>query len=81
MERLRAAERAAKEKRAYLYANASTATPSTKAGGASVGSRVFEGTVVRVWSADQVSIAGKDGNERRVQLSSTRGPKCVVPLT
>ena len=40
--------------------------------------RSFEATVVRVWSADQLSLLPKDSKtERRVQLSSTRGPKCV----
>lgn len=82
-ENLRAADRAAKQKRLCLHANA--ATPSaidrslseTPNGTA----RAFEGTVVRVWSGDQISIATKDGKERRVQLSSTRGPKCIRLFT
>ncbi len=78
-ENLRAADRAAKQKRLCLHANAVTSsaigrslseTPNGTA-------RSFEGTVVRVWSGDQISIAAKDGKERRVQLSSTRGPKCI----
>jgi hypothetical protein len=78
-EKLRAADRAAKQKRLCLHANAAipsaierslTETPNGTA-------RLFEGTIVRVWSGDQVSIAGKDGKERRVQLSSTRGPKYI----
>ncbi|KIJ67884.1 hypothetical protein HYDPIDRAFT_25347 [Hydnomerulius pinastri MD-312] len=83
MERLRAAEKVAKEKRICLYANASTASASTatKTIGSSNGlSRSFEGTVIRVWSADQISVAATDsGKERRLQLSSTRGPKLSDP--
>lgn len=90
MERLRAAERAAKEKRACLYANAPVSSSAAGASGASgpairanggsgsgVGSkRDYEAVVIRIWSADQVSVAPKEGGkERRVQLSSTRAPK------
>jgi len=79
MERLRAAERAAKEKKLYLYANLPTSSAS-KTNGQSAGgsSRNFDGTVIRVWSGDQLSILDMDGKERRVQLSSTRAPKCVI---
>ena len=76
MERLRAAEKAAKEKRAYLYANAPA--PTTKSNGAAVngGPRTFDAIVTRVWSGDQISVVDKDGSkERRLQFSSTRGPK------
>ena len=81
MERLRAAEKTARERRAALYAtapapSASTATTGKSANGAS---KNFDGTVVRVWSGDQVSIVDRDGRERRVQLSSTRGPKLSDP--
>lgn len=79
MERLRAAEKVAKEKRAYLYASAPTSSvaASTKANSSpNVGSPSFEGLVIRVWSGDQISVAEKDsGKERRLHLSSTRGPK------
>ena len=80
MERLRAAERAAKEKKLYLYANLPTSSMASKTNGQSAGgsSRNFEGSVIRVWSGDQLSILDKDGKERRVQLSSTRAPKCVI---
>jgi endonuclease YncB( thermonuclease family) len=38
--------------------------------------KVFDATVVRVWSGDQVSVLGKDdGKERRLYLSSIRAPK------
>lgn len=79
MERLRAAEKTAKEKRACLYASALTpsATPSTKANGSlNENLRSFEGVVIRIWSGDQISVADKEsGKERRLYLSSTRGPK------
>ncbi|KAH7913925.1 hypothetical protein BJ138DRAFT_1215342 [Hygrophoropsis aurantiaca] len=83
MERLRAAERTAKEKRACLYANAapSAGSANAKAAGATNGqARIFDATVVRVWSGDQVSVVEKEGSkERRLQLSSTRGPKLSDP--
>jgi len=79
MERLRAAEKVAKEKRACLYASALTpsVTPSTRANDSPNGSsRSFEGVVIRVWSGDQISVAEKEsGKERRLYLGSTRGPK------
>lgn len=80
MERLRAAERAAKEKKVCLYANAPVIAASKSTGGTANGSsRIFDATVIRIWSGDQISVVElKDGSkERRLQLSSTRGPKCV----
>jgi staphylococcal nuclease domain-containing protein 1 len=83
MERLRAAEKVAKEKRACLYAGVPTlsATLSTKVNDSPIGnSRSFEGVVIRVWSGDQISVAEKEsGKERRLHLSSTRGPKLSDP--
>ncbi|KAF8806427.1 transcription factor [Phlegmacium glaucopus] len=82
MERLRAAEKVAKEKKNCLYADSLTLPSTTKANAAvSNGhARSFDATVVRVWSGDQVSVIEKDtGNERRLQLSSTRGPKLSDP--
>lgn len=90
MERLRAAEKSAKEKRLGLYANAPISATNGKASGAgAAGSaagggaangvgRSFEATVVRVWSGDQVSLVEREkagAKEKRVQLSSVRGPK------
>jgi staphylococcal nuclease domain-containing protein 1 len=79
MERLRAAERAAKEKRACLYANTTTASASTtvKSNGTANGNpRVFDGTVVRIWSGDQISVVDRESSkERRLQFSSTKGPR------
>ncbi|EGO00009.1 hypothetical protein SERLA73DRAFT_167866 [Serpula lacrymans var. lacrymans S7.3] len=84
MERLRAAEKVAKEKRVCLYANipAPSASAAGHANGSTThgGTRVFDGTVIRVWSGDQVSVLDRDTNkERRLQLSSTRGPKLADP--
>ncbi|KAF8503095.1 hypothetical protein JB92DRAFT_3084279 [Gautieria morchelliformis] len=82
MERLRAAEKQAREKRLYLYANAPSPTNGLLKGSSSSttvpngGSRAFEATVVRIWSGDQISVLEKDANkERRVQFSSTRCPR------
>ncbi|KAK7472782.1 hypothetical protein VKT23_000889 [Stygiomarasmius scandens] len=79
MERLRAAEKAAKEKRAGLYASvAPTAAPKAVASNGQ--SRVFDAMVIRIWSGDQISVVEKDtSKERRLQLSSTRGPKLTDP--
>lgn len=78
MERLRAAEKAAKEKRVCLYANAPAApTANLNSGSTAAGhSRNFDAIVIRVWSGDQISVVDKEGGkERRIQLSSTRAPK------
>ncbi|KAJ7703098.1 hypothetical protein B0H17DRAFT_1157205 [Mycena rosella] len=81
MERLRAAEKNAKEKRLCLYANApATATTKSNVTAANGQARVFDATVIRVWSGDQISVVEKEtGKERRLQLSSTRGPKLSDP--
>lgn len=80
MEQLRAAENVAKEKKLCLYANLSAPGVALKTNGHSAGrgSKIFDGSVVRVWSGDQLSIVDKEGKDRRVQLSSTRAPKCVI---
>lgn len=79
MEKLRSAEKSAKEKRLNLYA--SQPSNSSAAGASSTtpsgGSREYDATVIRIWSGDQVSVVTKEGKERRLQLSSTRGPKYV----
>lgn len=78
MERLRAAEKTAKAKRACIYAHLPTAaTGNANANGSVNGSsKVFDATAIRVWSGDQLSVVEKEsGKERRLQLSSTRGPK------
>ncbi|GLB37511.1 putative tudor domain containing protein [Lyophyllum shimeji] len=82
MERLRAAERSAKEKRACLYANVPTTAATAKQNGTTVAghAKTFDATVIRVWSGDQISVVEKDsGKERKLQLSSTRGPKLSDP--
>ncbi|KAH9984776.1 hypothetical protein BJV77DRAFT_965908 [Russula vinacea] len=75
-EKLRAADRAAKEKRLGLHANAPSAIALSKSiSGISNGAvRAFDGSVIRIWSGDQISVVTKNGKERRIQLSSTRGP-------
>ena len=78
MERLRAAERSAKDKRLNLFATHSAMTPNGHGGGAASSGqgKMFDATVIRVWSGDQVSVIGKEGgNERRLYLSSIRAPK------
>ncbi|KAI9456612.1 transcription factor [Russula earlei] len=67
-EKLRAADRAAKEKRLGLHANTPAALALTKSisGTINGAGRAFEGMVTRVWSGDQVSIGTKDGKERRL---------------
>lgn len=83
MERLRAAEKVAKERRLCLYANApaAVATGKSEAAASNGQTQTFDATVVRIWSGDQISVVEKDSNvERRLQLSSTRGPKQVEPL-
>ncbi|KAG8990818.1 hypothetical protein FRB90_001602 [Tulasnella sp. 427] len=80
LEKVKAAERGAKEKRLNLHSTAAQpSNGSQKAAGTPAGPSQrteFEGQVIRIWSSDQVSIwddvAGKD---RRVQLSSVRGPR------
>ncbi|KAF9481526.1 hypothetical protein BDN70DRAFT_830817 [Pholiota conissans] len=82
MERLRAAEKSAKEKRLCLYANIPTPASTGKTNGTSQAghNQTFDATVVRIWSGDQISVIEKDTNkERRLQLSSTRGPKLSDP--
>ncbi|KDQ21744.1 hypothetical protein BOTBODRAFT_26171 [Botryobasidium botryosum FD-172 SS1] len=83
MEKLRAAERSAKEKRAFLYANAPAANNGTRGAGPAGGPASrgqFEAQVVRVWSGDQISIVDKaSSKETRVQLSSLRSAKANDP--
>ncbi|CAE6420718.1 unnamed protein product [Rhizoctonia solani] len=78
MEKLRGAEKSAKEKRLKIYSK--IVTPATATGTAPVAQRgPVDATVIRVWSGDQVSIVDKEGRERRVQLSSVRAPKASEP--
>ncbi|KAH9929310.1 transcription factor [Amylocystis lapponica] len=80
MERLREAERTAKQNHARLYANASSAPAKTNGSAVNGSARAFEATVVRVWSADQISVVDKaSAKERRLQFSSIRGPKLSDP--
>lgn len=96
MDRLRAAEKSAKEKNLGLwekYVSPSAGrgvAGSAAAGGAGAGGAQttkgtsFDATVVRVWTSDTLSIIAKDdpsGKERKVQLASVRGPRGTDPKT
>lgn len=83
LDRLRQAEKAAKEKRVGLWEG--FAAP-TRAGAASNGAAAgappttkgnsFDATVTRIWGSDQLTLIAKgETKERRVQLASVRGPK------
>lgn len=83
LEALKAAEKSAKEKRLKLHGTAAQPStgPQKSAGPAGPSQRTeFEGQVIRIWSGDQISVwddvAGKD---RRLQLSSVRGPRANDP--
>ncbi|KAL5528449.1 hypothetical protein ACEPAF_7585 [Sanghuangporus sanghuang] len=82
MERLRASERSAKEKRLCLYASQPVSSSARTDGAPTTNGAVsnFDAVVVRVWSGDQISVVPKDGGkEHRLQLSSTRAPKANDP--
>ncbi|WWC61150.1 uncharacterized protein I303_103729 [Kwoniella dejecticola CBS 10117] len=82
LDRFRAAEKSAKDKRLGLWesfgasksagaANGSTAVAATTKGSE------FDAVVSRIWGSDQLSVVpkGEDGKERRLQLASVRGPR------
>ncbi|KAL1405286.1 hypothetical protein Q8F55_008913 [Vanrija albida] len=84
LDKLRAAERAAKAKHIGLWTGAPTTAAGNGAAAAAGGAahttkgQAFDATVVRVWGSDQLSIVAKDDKsekERRVQLASVRGPR------
>ncbi|KZO98957.1 transcription factor [Calocera viscosa TUFC12733] len=81
MERLRAAEVAAKQQRLGVYKSTAPAASSTGPGPAvRTESRSFEGQVIRVWTGDQISVVEKSTNkERRIQLSSVRAARANDP--
>jgi staphylococcal nuclease domain-containing protein 1 len=77
MERLRATEKTAKERRLCLYASLPGSANKT---GPSISNQngktqAFDGIVTRIWSGDQISVLDPSGKERRLQLSSIRAPK------
>ncbi|BEI99776.1 hypothetical protein CcaverHIS631_0408190 [Cutaneotrichosporon cavernicola] len=82
LEKLRAAEKSAKERRVGLWEGYG-ATKAANGAGAAVASSTtkgqsFEATVVRIWGPDQLSIVAKGDSptkDRRVQLASVRGPR------
>ena len=84
LEKLRAAEKAAKEKRIGVWENfgpskSSNGTATTNNGPVAAPTtkgNTLEATVTRIWGSDQLSIVPKgQENERRVQLASVRGPR------
>ncbi|KAG8886054.1 hypothetical protein FRB97_007930 [Tulasnella sp. 331] len=85
MEKLRAAEKVAKENRLKLYGAAApvangSGTHTPVRGISTANKAQFEGQVVRIWSGDQISVYDPEAKkERRVQLSSVRGPKTNEP--
>jgi staphylococcal nuclease domain-containing protein 1 len=85
LDRLRAAEKTAKDKRLGVWANIAASKASTS-GGATNGSAApattkgasFDAIVTRVWNSDQISVIAKGdekGVERRLQFASVRGPR------
>ena len=79
LDRLRAAEKSAKDKRLGLWQSVASAKPTghseTAAPTTSKGTS-FEAVVTRVWGSDQISVIPKGGNtERRLQFASVRGPR------
>jgi staphylococcal nuclease domain-containing protein 1 len=79
---LRAAEKSAKEKKLCLWEHQSSlktgANDQSATSGPNTRGTSFEATVIRVWTADQISITSSGNEElgdRRLQLSSVRGPR------
>lgn len=87
MDKFRSAEKSAKDRRVGIWTDYTPPAPvgipaaNGKAGAAAAPEEIirnFEGTVVRIWGADQLSVVEKGSEtERRVQLSSVRGPRYV----
>ncbi|WVF72237.1 hypothetical protein IAT40_007049 [Kwoniella sp. CBS 6097] len=82
LDRIRAAEKAAKDKRLGLWENLGASKSSTTNGSApsaqTTKGQQFDATVVRVWGSDQISVVAKgddSGKERRLQFASVRGPR------
>lgn len=73
-QKLRAAEKAAKEKKLKLWQN------HTKVTSAPGQESVFEGTVVRIATPDQIHVLSKTTNiEKKIQFSSVRAPRLKNP--
>lgn len=88
LDRLRAAERSAREKKAGVWENYVAPSKGGSAGGPANGSapptgpqtkgNTFDATVVRIWNADTISVIEKgdaSGKERRLTLASVRAPR------
>lgn len=88
LDRLRAAERSAKEKKIGLWENYSAPARGASAANASNGTsaptgpqtrgQTFDATVVRIWNADTISVIEKGdakATERRLTLASVRAAR------
>lgn len=85
LDRLRAAERAAKERRLGVWEGLTAPTGKSAANGGSNSASPqtskgtsFDATVVRVWGSDTISVIAKGDEketERKMQLASVRGPR------
>lgn len=85
LDKLRAAEKLAKDKRIGLWENFGPGKPVNGSAGGATGTaappsttkgNTFEATVTRIWGSDQLSLVAKgQEKERRVQLASVRGPR------
>ncbi len=88
LDRLRAAEKSAKEKKIGLWEGYGTLAGSkgvpshTSNGGVpTTKGSSFDAVVVRIWGSDQISVVPKgdeSGKERRLQFASVRGPRWVA---
>lgn len=87
LDRLRASEKSAKEKRLGLWEGYGAAKGGSvgaatngHANGTAMTSKgsAFDAIVVRVWGSDQLSVVpnnDESGKERRIQFASVRGPR------
>ncbi|KAK1924792.1 transcription factor [Papiliotrema laurentii] len=87
LDRLRAAERSAKEKRLGLWKSLGSPQGAQGAQGAQAPASTtkgstFDAIVTRIWGSDQISVVAKTGDktaERRLQFASVRGPRGTEP--
>ncbi|WWC90066.1 uncharacterized protein L201_004999 [Kwoniella dendrophila CBS 6074] len=84
LDRFRAAEKSAKDRKLGLWEGYGTKANGASNGSAAVASTTkgneFDATVVRIWGSDQLSVVPKgEEKERRLQLSSVRGPRGTDP--
>jgi len=84
LDKLRAAEKAAKDKRIGVWENFGPVKPTNGTANTTTGppaapttkGNTLEATITRIWGSDQLSMVAKgQENERRIQLASVRGPR------